>query len=1149
MKWFKPVFFVLAVMLLSYNSKAQQKEQLLTFSNHKQSVKELIQKLQQSNTSVMYSDEVLDATIQLPSLSLKKSEVLVLVSNQTNISVKQIENTVYLKSKKSDEYVTQSSQAHIIVAGTVKDKQTKEPIGGASIVDAKAKPLGTTSSEGKFSIKIEKGTKVIFSSVAYSSFTIAFADNQDNYTVYLEPKTKELDNVVVTALGITRQQKALGYSVQKIEGEELLDARSNNWSSALSGKVAGLSLIGAGSGPFNSTRISLRGDISLSDNNNALIVLDGVPMNSRGTTSGVSNAYGAGSGNDVPVDFGNGISDINPDDIETITVLKGPGATALYGSRAAAGAIIITTKSGNAKKDKGLGVTINSNMSINTVLKWPDYQYEYGQGTGKALNAAGQLYYSYGASADGASTGGTSSAYGPKFNGQLYYQFDPTKQGQGADRTPWVPYTDNIKSFWKTGYTLTNNIAIEGGSDKGTVRASITHSKNEWIMPNTGFERINGQLSVNYKMSDKIRLTSKVNYTNKKSDNLPATGYNNQSIAYFMIFQNPNVNLNWYEAKWKKGYENLDQLHPYSTFIDNPFLIAYEMTNAVNNNAIVANIATTYEFSKKFDLMVRTGISMSDEDRKMKRPFSTANYLKGYYKEQTITDFEVNNDFLFSYHDKLKKDISIGASVGGNMMKHDYNRMDAYIDGLVIPTVYKLTNGLANPSLTVFDRDKAVNSLYGTASFSYRNKYFLDVTGRNDWSSTLPKNSNSFFYSSVNTSYVLSEIFKLPSQISFAKLRLSVAQVGNDTDPYLTSKYYGTSEFASSASVPTLLYNDHFKPEISTSYEAGVDVRFFKNRIGLDFTLYHNITKNQIIQVPLDPTTGYSKAVINAGTVRNRGMEVMVNAKPIVNRNFKWNTTLTWAKNINKVLELPAEAGNQQILGTGGNAYIIATVGGTTGDIYGYGFVRNDDGKIVYTADGLPVRPENSNQNIKYIGKAYADWKAGLQNEFSFGNFKFSFLLDGQYGGMVYSQTHHKSTEQGKLKHTLVGREDNYIIGDGVVMDATGKYVSNTKKVLPVDYYVEYYRRANVEANSFDASFIKLREARLEMSLPKKLLNKSFIKQATFALYGRDLFMITSFPIFDPETAALNGASILPGVEMGQLPSSRTMGMNITLKF
>lgn len=1011
----------------------------------------------------------------------------------------------------------------------------------------------TTNEKGVFVFKqLQVGSRYnfSFSYVGYedgnqNGFVVKQQGQTNAILIRLKEKNERLDEVVVTALGIKRQEKALGYAAQTMKEGDVNDARSNNWVGSLSGKVAGLNLISPGSGPLNSVRVSLRGDASMNpEGNNALIVLDGVPMNSGLTSSGVGNAYGAGSGNDVPIDFGNGISDINPDDIESITVLKGPGATALYGSRAANGALLITTKSG-ARKEKGIGVTLNTNVSFNNVLRWPDYQYEYGQGTGKALNANGEKYYSYGASADGASTGGTSSAFGPRFNGQSYFQYDPTVEGPSATRLPWRPYKDNIKGFWRTGSTITNNIALEGGGENGSVRASLTHSKNEWIMPNTGYQRITAALSVNQKISEKLRITSKLNYTNKQSDNLPATGYNNQSISYFMIFQNPNVDLAWYRPIWKKVQTQIDQVHPFSSFIDNPYLIAYEMTNAVKSNMMVGNIAATYEISKKLDFMVRSGVSMTNEERDQKRPYSTANFQRGYFKQQTILDYEINTDVLLSYKNKIGNNINVTASAGANAMSRSYKRVDGTIDGLVTPAVYKLSNGVSNPLMTNINSNKKVNSIYGTASFSYKNRVFVDVTGRNDWSSTLPIQNNSFFYPSINTSFILSEVFDLPRKISFAKLRFSVAQVGNDTDPYKTSKYYGMSDFPSSASVPTILHNVNFKPEISTNYEAGLDLRLFKNRLNLDLTVYSNVTRNQILDVPLDPTTGYSRAVLNAGAVRNQGIEVVLNATAVKTKNFSWNTILTWSKNQNRVLELAEGMDGKQDIGYGGNATIQARVGGTTGDIYGFGFLRSPDGQVIYNANGLPARPAE----IQYIGTAYADWKGGIRNEFTYKAFRFSFLLDGQLGGTIYSQTHHKMSEQGKLKHTLRGREENFIIGEGVIENPDKSYSPNTRKVLPVDYYADYYRRANVESNSFDASFLKLRETRLEYTLPKRMLAKTLFKQVTVALYGRDLLMITSFPIFDPETAALNGSTILPGVEMGQLPSSRTFGANITIKF
>ena len=393
------------------------------------------------------------------------------------------------------------------ITGTVQS-ETGKFLENVTVIasDSGAAQNATTVSNAKGNFRLRnlangQGYTLTLSSIGYETTVlkeVVASAKSRSVTVELKESSAAMNNVVVTALGIRREQKALGYAAQQIGGQELTDARSNNWSSALSGKVAGLSLISPGSGPVNSTRISLRGDGSLNaESNQALIVVDGVPIQSGGTGSGVTNAYQAGSGNDVAIDFGNGLQDINPDDIERISVLKGPGATALYGSRAGGGAILITTKSG--RKNNGIGITVNSNYSINTVLKWPDYQYEYGQGTGTAFNAAGQPYYSYGASADGANTGSTSSAFGPKFNGQSYFQYDPTREGQGLERTLWQPYKDNIKSFWRTGSTLTNSIALEGGNERGSMRGSITHTKTEWIMPNTGFERVTVQAGGNYK--------------------------------------------------------------------------------------------------------------------------------------------------------------------------------------------------------------------------------------------------------------------------------------------------------------------------------------------------------------------------------------------------------------------------------------------------------------------------------------------------------------------------------------------------------------------------------------------------------------------------------------------------------------------------
>lgn len=1038
-----------------------------------------------------------------------------------------------------------SYSQQITIRGSVSD-ESGNTLPGVGVSVAAKKIFTATDNDGNFIITsplLVDQDIIEFRYIGFKTQLVKYTAGKVFKIVLIEDISK-LDEVVVTALNIKRDQKSLGYATQNISSEQLNDSRSNNWASALSGKVAGLSLLSSGSGPLNSTRIVLRGINSLNpDGNQALIVVDGIPVGGGLVSSGTNNAYAAGSGGDIPVDFGNGIADINPDDIESITVLKGASAAALYGSRAANGALMITTKSG-ARNTKGLGVTFNSNSSFNDVLRWPDFQYEYGQGTGTAIRPASELYYSYGASADGASTSGTSSAFGPRFNGQNYFQFDPATQGQSPERRPWVPYTDNVTGFFRTGYTLTNSVSLEGGNDKGSARASITQTKNEWIMPNTGFDRLTAALSLSYAISDKLKLNSKVNYTNKNSDNLPGTGYNNQSISYFMIFQNPNVDLDWYRPKWVTGQTNVDQLQPFSQFIDNPFLIAEDMINSVNSNKTVGNISATYEINPKLNLMIRSGLDMNTEARETERPFNTANYQRGYFRQQNISYYELNSDALLSYKTDIGKSFKFNTAVGGNTLIRKTTSSVGTSIGLVIPGEFKLSNGISAPALLVNNSNKKVNSVYGLAALSYKEKVFIDVTARNDWSSTLPEQNFSFFYPSVNTSFILTDIFKLPKKISFAKLRLSVSQVGNDTEPYLTNKYYGQSEFSGSASTPTTLFNIDFKPEITTSYEGGFNFSLFNGRLGSDISYYRNFTKDQILRVPLDFSTGFSSAVLNAGKVRNIGVEVSINANPIKTKFFKWNTTINWAKNQNRVLELADGIGDRQDIGYGGNATLQARVGGTTGDIYGFGFVRSPDGQVVFNANGTTARgPE-----IQYIGNAYADWRGGISNEFSYKSFRFNFLIDGQYGGMVYSQTHHKMAEQGKLKKTLPGREEGFVIGEGVVLNANGTYSPNTTKLSPASYYGDYFRRANVESNSFDASFVKLREVRFEYSLPKTIVSRLKLNQVTLGLYGRDLAMITDFPVFDPETAALNGSTLLPGVEIGQLPSQRTFGLNLTIK-
>lgn len=1032
------------------------------------------------------------------------------------------------------------SQAQTI-KGIVKDS-TSNPLVGATVQLKGASLKTATLNDGSFSLNLNG------SSAANAILLISYTGFQDkevsvkglaNLSILLTEKKEVLQEVVVTALGIRREEKSLGYAAQTVKENAVKDAKTNNWVNTLSGKVAGLNIQGTGSGPMGSSRVTLRGENSLNlDNNQALIIIDGVPVSSRITGTG----YNAHLAADGPVDFGSGLSDINPDDIDKITVLKGPGATALYGSRAAGGAIIITTKSGQ-RTDKGIGVTFNSNISVDQVNRWPDYQFEYGEGRTSA-------YYSYLDGADGPNTStgvAAGRAWGPRFNGQQYFQYNPdAPDGRPTVRTPWVAHKDYISGFFKTGVTVSNSISMEGGNDKGSARLSVTHLKNDWILPNTGFERINAALSVSQKISDRLKITGKVNYTNKHSDNLPTAGYNNQTIMYFLIIGTaPNIRPEWFKPYWEPGLVGVKQRNPFNPGPDNPYLDLYEMLNKINKHGVIGNIAATYTINKKLELMLRAGTDMSFEFRSQQRPFSMTKYLRGMYREQNVFNYEMNADFLLTYKDRINDDINYTVSGGGNAMRQTYDFSGAYADQLSQPGIYQVSNSLDPAVVDAVKTKKAINSVYGAAQFSYKEQIFLDLTGRNDWSSTLPFKNNSFFYPSVSTSFLLSDIFSLPAKISFAKFRASWAQVGNDTRPYQTDKYYDRI-YGNSFTNPSTLFNTDLKPEITTSYEAGLDLRFFKGRLGIDVAMYDNKSRNQILAIPLDPVSGYSSALVNAGLINSKGIELTLTGKPMVRKNFTWSTTLTWSRNRSYVRELAAGITNQVIYSHGGNVSIEARVGGRMGDLYGRGFQRTADGQIIYSTNGLPAPLDPV---AKKWGNAFADWKAGLMNEFTIGDFRISILLDGQKGGSMYSQTNHKNNTLGKTKVTLPGR-DNGIVGDGVVFNnGTGKYEKNTVNVAASSYYDNIYAISNAEMNIFDASFLKLREARVEFNLPKKALAKIGIRQTSVAVYGRDLFNITSFPGFDPEGGNLNSGTLTPGVELTQFPSTRNMGINLTFKF
>jgi TonB-linked SusC/RagA family outer membrane protein len=1036
----------------------------------------------------------------------------------------------------------QTAQAEKI---TVKGKVIGDDNGGLPGVTIIAgnTPVGLTDVDGGFQVEVNKGTVLTFTYIGFAAQKITVNGPQANLTVKLLPDAKQLGEVVVTALGIKREEKALGYATTTVKGETLAESMPNNWTQALTGKVAGLNMVKSGGGPSGSNKIILRGENSLAGDSEALIVVDGVVMGGSNRMTG--NGSGAYLGGESPVDFGNGLNDINPEDIESVSVLKGPAATALYGARGANGAIMITTKSGRPRT-KGIGVTINSNTALETISRWPDYQYEYGQGV------AGENYYSWGTDVDGRpSTRSTSSAWGRKFNPEeMYFQYDPITRTRATVRTPWIPYKNNRKDFFETGKTFTNSVTLDGGNDKTLVRFSLTNLKNTWIIPNTGYNRNTVALSASHKVNDKLQIATKVNYTNKYTGNLPSTGYNNQSLMYWLMFQVPNADLNWLKNYWMPDREGIQQSYPFSSLVDNPYLIAYEMLNKSNRHQVTGNVQATYNFTKDLSLMVRTAMDLSYEGRSQQRPMDTEKFKQGMFWTQNIFSQEVNSDFLLRYGRALGDKFDFSVSAGGSRMHNRYTRDEVRANRLSYPQIFTLANS-ADVLLTYPYRSEfAVNSFYGLGTFSYNDFLFLDLTARQDWFSTLAtptstKNTGAF-YPSASLSAVVSEVADLPEAITFLKVRSSWAQVGSGTTrPYQTSFTYAPSVgFQGGLTNPGAIANPNLVALTTHSLEFGADMRFLNNRIGLDVAVYRNNTFDQILSAPIDRSSGYPAVILNAGLVQNKGLEVQATGSPFKSKGgFNWTINANFSANRNKVVELADSLDTYQMqTGPGGRGSVEARPGGRMGDIYGRGYLRSPEGQIIYE-NGYPLL----NDQLMLLGNSMPKWRGGIGNEFAYKQFRFNVLVDGSFGAKAYSLTHSVLADAGKLKKTLPGRY-NGIIGDGVIANGDGTYRPNDVIAQNIwTYYNAHFGRDNVEGNVFSTDYIKLREVRFDYNLPASLVSRVKLQRATIGIYGRDLYMITHWPAFDPEFGTLNNGTIDAGFELGQFPATRTMGINLTL--
>ena len=1139
MKWsiiLLSTLFMFTGILLAHSGYGQDPlAQKISIESKNQSLVILLEELQtKSELNFIYQPQMLqdyEVTIKKHKVALAKVLDEVLKDKPFRYEVRG-NNVVIIEIAKSGTRLAHN-QSFIVVSGKVTDKVSGEPLPGVNI-SIKTTTQGTnTGIDGRYRIEVPDNTSyLIFSYVGYESQEIRVG-SRSVIDMALEPGTASLSEVVITALGVEREEKSLGYAVQELNGKRITDAYSSNWTNTLNGKVAGLYMTKSTS-MASSSRIVLRGENSLNlDKNQALIVIDGVPV-----TNVFSASIDKGQYSSEP-DFGNGLSEINPDDIESITVLKGPSAAALYGSRAANGVIMIKTKSATGKQ--GIGVSINSNIQFESVNRWPDYQYAYGAG-GVGKNE----YYSYGSSEDGPSTANSGYNWGPKFEGQEYVQFgSPVDENGDRTRIPWEPHKHNIKDFFETGHTITNNVALSGGNDIGNFRLSYTNMQKSGIMPNNQLERNTFSLNAGMNLTDKLRVNAVANYIAGQSDNLTYNGYNEaQGIMYYFIWMERNADLAWLRDYWVEGKEGREHKTLF-TWSSNPYFVVNEVLNGFRRDRLYGNINATYSFTDRLSIMLRAGTDFFNEGRDFRAPWSTVGHPFGYFRSQKIYSNETNIDFLLKYDYPINNDWHVSFSLGGNQFKRLYDMQDATAEQLALPDVYSLANSRSRPLTDAFESEKRVNSLYGSAQFAYKNMIFLDVTGRNDWSSTLPAANNSYFYPSFNLSGVLTDIFDISGSgpLSFAKLRLSWAQVGNDTDPFQLEKYYEKGDLDGSLSNPSQIPNPNLKPEITTSYEVGTNLKFFDGRLDIDFTYYYTESKNQILSVPLDISTGFSSKVLNAGLITNEGIEISLSGIPVKLANgLNWQIYGNWSTNKGIIKEL-GEGIESFLIASSPGSNVEARVGEEFGNIYGRVFERAPDGQIVYE-NGVA----KWTSDFHLAGNYNPDWVAGIGNELSYKNFSFSFLFDGRKGGDIYSLTHATMAASGGLTKTLPYRYEG-VVGEGVMLNDDGNYVPNNVRIDAPTYWRGIYRRFNAETNTIDASFIKLREVRIAYNLPAHWLKKALIQRATIALVGRDLFVWSDWPIFDPEASVIDGGTITPGIERGQFPSTRTYGVNISFNF
>lgn len=1064
--------------------------------------------------------------------------------------------------------VIQGAAQVTTVRGIVTTEEDGEPVIGASVI-VKGTSLGTvTDVNGRFELSglPPSATRLLISYISLMAKEVAIAPQ---VSVTLKSDTHLLDEVVVTALGISREKKALGYTAQEVKQNALVQGKDNNLLNSLSGKIAGVRITNT-QGDVGSSRIVIRGETSIAGENQPLFIVDGIPVDNSQL-----NARSSGR------DFKNAIADLNPEDIKTLTVLKGPNAAALYGARAAHGAIVITTKGGD-KRQKGIGITLHSSTQVSFVATLPEFQNLFGQGAG------GRFSY-----VDGKGAGvndGVDESWGPRLDiGLLIPQFDSPLDADGNRvATPWVSHPNNVRDYFRMGISTNSGISVARGDDKYQFRVGYNYEKQVSIVPDAGTNKTNISLNTDYHLAKWIVVGATANYIVYTAPSLPGSatpsGSNvrsNSPMLQFLWFGR-QVDTNSLKADYTRNWN--------SSYYDNPFWSASYNIQSQERHRLIGDLHAEFRLTDGLNVRFRTSTDWYNDRRKSKVKWGSAGAGSPYgsYAEDAYTVKENNTEVLATYIKQLNKNWGIDALLGFNVRNKQYENNYQAAPRLAVADLYTLTNS-RDPLTSSNDFYRLRQyGLYGSIQLDYRRWAFLNITGRNDWSSTLPVDNNSYFYPSVTASVLLSEAFGWRSKaVNYLKIRGGWSQVGADANPYQLATVF-TSETAFNGnplqSSSTIGMNPNLKPEKTSSIEAGFEAAFWDNRLYLDFTYYKTDSRNQILKLATTAASGYTSQVRNAGHIRNRGYEIQLGAVPIqTSKGFRWNLDLNYGANSSKVVKLDDEGliTSYQLYSSG--IQILASVGEAYGTLFGTSYVRDANGNVVVDANGLP---KISTTN-KTLGKFTPDWTGGISNTFSYRSLSLSFLIDASVGGSIFSNTNKTGKYTGVLANTLSGRDAEHgglwyytdamgnnvrlsespsysvssdglyyaqvngqstrVYQDGIMVEGVTESGSKNEEVVSAEKY--YHRIYSIaEANVYDASYVKLREVALSYRLPRLWTQKLHLQEASVTLTGRNLWTIyKSVPNIDPESALTTGNA--QGVEAYSLPTTRSFGVNLSVKF